>query len=264
LTGALAAAVFGATAEDTTAAGEITFLGCLGFLASRLPRIVLFANMFPLICRSRKRQPYHAVWAHLVTLSRFISAFRNISFATGWESLRTFGRTFHGITGQSPSALRLEAQANMPQLDRVAAGGLNRSMQHTRDRASCGRVADETNVRSGMPSSPSAKEYSRKPHESLHVVSIDGPRNASSAPVAHQFPAIAMVHPLEFPPPRHFAPIVNGNQQHGHAQPTQAHDDSCPRFDHGTLLDCETDQAVRVIRRSGYERQPSETSVRHR
>jgi hypothetical protein len=44
LTGALAAVVFGAIAEDAPAAGEITFLGCLGFLASRLPRIVLFAN----------------------------------------------------------------------------------------------------------------------------------------------------------------------------------------------------------------------------
>lgn len=46
LAGPVAAAVFGATAEDTPAAGETTFLGCLGFLASRLPRIVLFANMF--------------------------------------------------------------------------------------------------------------------------------------------------------------------------------------------------------------------------
>jgi hypothetical protein len=46
LTGALAAAVFGAMAEDAPATGEITFLGCLGFLASRLPRIVLFAKFF--------------------------------------------------------------------------------------------------------------------------------------------------------------------------------------------------------------------------
>jgi AraC-like DNA-binding protein len=44
-----------------------------------------------------------------------------IAFATGWESLGTFGRTFHDITGKSPSAMRLEAQANLPQLDRVPA-----------------------------------------------------------------------------------------------------------------------------------------------
>ncbi|MFM0076696.1 helix-turn-helix transcriptional regulator [Paraburkholderia sediminicola] len=44
-----------------------------------------------------------------------------IAFATGWESLGTFGRIFRDITGQSPSALRLEAQANMPPLDRVPA-----------------------------------------------------------------------------------------------------------------------------------------------
>jgi len=44
-----------------------------------------------------------------------------IAFATGWESLGTFGRTFHDITGQSPSAMRLQAQANLPRLDRVPA-----------------------------------------------------------------------------------------------------------------------------------------------
>lgn len=45
----------------------------------------------------------------------------DIAFATGWESLGTFGRTFHDVTGRSPSAMRLEVQANMPQLDRVPA-----------------------------------------------------------------------------------------------------------------------------------------------
>lgn len=43
----------------------------------------------------------------------------DIAFATGWESLGTFGRIFHDITGQSPSAMRLETQANMPEIDRV-------------------------------------------------------------------------------------------------------------------------------------------------
>jgi len=44
-----------------------------------------------------------------------------IAFATGWESLGTFGRTFHDITGSSPSALRLEARAARQQLDLVPA-----------------------------------------------------------------------------------------------------------------------------------------------
>jgi len=46
-----------------------------------------------------------------------------IAFATGWESLGTFGRIFRDITGQSPTTLRREAQATAPQqqLDRVPA-----------------------------------------------------------------------------------------------------------------------------------------------
>ncbi|MEP6789817.1 MAG: helix-turn-helix transcriptional regulator [Ramlibacter sp.] len=36
-----------------------------------------------------------------------------IAFATGWESLGTFGRIFRDITGQSPSALRLATRAAM-------------------------------------------------------------------------------------------------------------------------------------------------------
>jgi AraC-like DNA-binding protein len=45
----------------------------------------------------------------------------DIAFATGWESLGTFGRIFHDITGRSPSAMRREARAGMQQLDRVPA-----------------------------------------------------------------------------------------------------------------------------------------------
>src|SRR5690348_237752 len=33
-----------------------------------------------------------------------------IAFATGWESLGTFGRTFRDITGESPSAVRARAR----------------------------------------------------------------------------------------------------------------------------------------------------------
>ncbi|MFL6692330.1 MAG: helix-turn-helix domain-containing protein [Ramlibacter sp.] len=44
-----------------------------------------------------------------------------IAFATGWESLGTFGRIFHDITGRSPGSMRLALRANMPDLDRVPA-----------------------------------------------------------------------------------------------------------------------------------------------
>ena len=44
-----------------------------------------------------------------------------VAFATGWESPGTFGRTFRDVTGLSPSAMRREAQAGMPGLDRVPA-----------------------------------------------------------------------------------------------------------------------------------------------
>ena len=45
----------------------------------------------------------------------------DIVFATGWESLGSFGRIFRDITGQSPSALRSESRANAAPLDRVPA-----------------------------------------------------------------------------------------------------------------------------------------------
>ncbi|SAK61638.1 helix-turn-helix transcriptional regulator [Caballeronia ptereochthonis] len=44
-----------------------------------------------------------------------------IAFATGWESLGTFGRIFRDITGRSPGAMRSEARADTPPLDRVPA-----------------------------------------------------------------------------------------------------------------------------------------------
>ncbi|MEN4918554.1 helix-turn-helix transcriptional regulator [Achromobacter spanius] len=36
----------------------------------------------------------------------------DIAYATGWESLGTFGRIFHDITGRSPGVLRAEARAD--------------------------------------------------------------------------------------------------------------------------------------------------------
>jgi len=44
-----------------------------------------------------------------------------IAFATGWESLGTFGRTFRDITGLSPGAMRIEARSSVPGMDRVPA-----------------------------------------------------------------------------------------------------------------------------------------------
>lgn len=45
----------------------------------------------------------------------------DIAFATGWESLGTFGRVFRDVTGKSPSALRREARAGAGPLARVPA-----------------------------------------------------------------------------------------------------------------------------------------------
>lgn len=35
----------------------------------------------------------------------------DIAYATGWESLGTFGRIFHDVTGRSPGVLRAESRA---------------------------------------------------------------------------------------------------------------------------------------------------------
>src|SRR5215212_5992694 len=42
-----------------------------------------------------------------------------IAFATGWNSLGTFGRTFRDITGESPRELRAREAAEAHALDRV-------------------------------------------------------------------------------------------------------------------------------------------------
>ena len=44
-----------------------------------------------------------------------------IAFHTGWGSLGTFGRTFRDITGESPSAARVRAQARAHDLGHVPA-----------------------------------------------------------------------------------------------------------------------------------------------
>lgn len=45
----------------------------------------------------------------------------DIAFATGWESLGTFGRIFRDITGLSPREMRAQSRANQAELDRVPA-----------------------------------------------------------------------------------------------------------------------------------------------
>ncbi|MGH6647621.1 helix-turn-helix domain-containing protein [Aquabacterium sp.] len=42
-----------------------------------------------------------------------------IAFATGWESLGTFGRTFRDIAGHSPSTMRQQARASAQQIELV-------------------------------------------------------------------------------------------------------------------------------------------------
>jgi transcriptional regulator GlxA family with amidase domain len=45
----------------------------------------------------------------------------DVAFATGWESLGTFGRTFRDVTGESPSATRTRARRAAHDLGRVPA-----------------------------------------------------------------------------------------------------------------------------------------------
>ena len=42
-----------------------------------------------------------------------------IAFQTGWNSLGTFGRVFHDVTGESPSEFRAREHASAHQLDQV-------------------------------------------------------------------------------------------------------------------------------------------------
>lgn len=48
-------------------------------------------------------------------------AITEVAYATGWESLGTFGRIFHDITGRSPGAMREAARAGMDGLGQVPA-----------------------------------------------------------------------------------------------------------------------------------------------
>ncbi len=45
----------------------------------------------------------------------------DIAFATGWQSLGTFGRTFRDVTGQEPSAYRRQVRPSARELEPVPA-----------------------------------------------------------------------------------------------------------------------------------------------
>ncbi len=70
--GELVAELFRAVVQDTSVSGDGTFLGCLGFLASRLPRCCPFAMMLLQLLRPRKRPPCYSFWARFPILSRSI------------------------------------------------------------------------------------------------------------------------------------------------------------------------------------------------
>ena len=76
----------------------------------------------------------------------------DIAFATGWESLGTFGRIFRDITGKSPGAMRIETRADPGRLDCVPAcvlkaaqrPDLNIAVLEKRRRVAKGKVRPST------------------------------------------------------------------------------------------------------------------------
>jgi len=81
----------------------------------------------------------------------------DIAFATGWESLGSFGRIFHDITGTSPSLLRLEARKTDPHLERVPACVLRAAQ---RPDLTIAVLEKRRRSASGMMKLPSRKETS--------------------------------------------------------------------------------------------------------
>ncbi|ALS63213.1 AraC family transcriptional regulator [Pandoraea norimbergensis] len=76
----------------------------------------------------------------------------DIAYATGWESLGTFGRIFRDITGMNPGAMRKQSRATMPPLEHVPAcvlkaaqrPDLNIAVLEKRRRSAEGTVAPST------------------------------------------------------------------------------------------------------------------------
>ncbi|BET11411.1 AraC family transcriptional regulator [Pandoraea sputorum] len=76
-----------------------------------------------------------------------------IAFATGWESIGTFGRIFRDITGQSPGEFREQARANGTPFDQMPGcilraaqrPDLNIAVLEKRRRMANGKVPPSTN-----------------------------------------------------------------------------------------------------------------------
>jgi transcriptional regulator GlxA family with amidase domain len=77
-----------------------------------------------------------------------------IAFATGWESLGTFGRIFRDITGMSPGEMRRHARAGMAQLDRVPACVLKAAQRPDLTMA----VLEKRRAKAGATVQPSTEE----------------------------------------------------------------------------------------------------------
>jgi transcriptional regulator GlxA family with amidase domain len=77
-----------------------------------------------------------------------------IAFATGWESLGTFGRIFRDITGMSPGEMRRHARAGMAQLDRVPACVLKAAQRPDLTMA----VLEKRRAQAGAKVQPSTEE----------------------------------------------------------------------------------------------------------
>lgn len=74
-----------------------------------------------------------------------------IAFATGWESLGTFGRTFRDITGHSPGAVRRAAQGTA-----VALGGVPACVLKAAQRPALATAVSEKRRRQAEGTNPSS------------------------------------------------------------------------------------------------------------
>jgi AraC-like DNA-binding protein len=81
-------------------------------------------------------------------------AVTEIAFATGWQSLGSFGRTFRDVTGESPSAIRARARVAAHELGRVPACFL--SAAHRPDLTSA--VSEKRRREAGAINGAQAKE----------------------------------------------------------------------------------------------------------
>jgi AraC-like DNA-binding protein len=79
-----------------------------------------------------------------------------IAYATGWESLGTFGRVFRDVTGRSPGAMRREAQADRHRLRPIPACVLKAALRPDLGTA----VLEKRRREAGATLGPSTQEVS--------------------------------------------------------------------------------------------------------